>query len=144
MIHLSVVANDPVLADAIASVLAEEVSLDEVWLTHRELGKGDHHSVVIIVDEGEPENESSKVADLFWNRTTLLMIMISLKSRNLYMYDCYRLVTPELDRVIHIVREFSRMNLKKKVEEDVSMNALRKTAIAPPIPVYTEASARNH
>lgn len=118
MIRVLVLANDSLLADALASMLAAEINLDVIRLTHRELGKVDHHSVVIVVDDGQPGNESIKVADLFRDRSTLLVIMISLKSRNIYVYESYQLVNPELEQVIHIVREFSQMNLKKKSEAD--------------------------
>src|SRR5688572_15443506 len=123
MIRVLLMANNSLLADAIASTLADEIDLDVIRLTHRELGKGDHHSVVIVVDEGEPEHESIKVADLFWDRSTLLVIMISLKSRNIYIYESYQLANPELERLIHIVREFSRMNLKKNVDDHLITKA---------------------
>jgi hypothetical protein len=125
-----VLANDSLLADALASMLAVEINLDVIRLTHRELGRVDHHSVVIVVDDGQPGNESIKMADLFRDRSTLLVIMISLKSRNIYVYESYQLVNPELEQVIHIVREFSQMNLKKKSEADkVVMLSSREMAL---------------
>ena len=106
-------ANDSLLADSIASMLTGEADLDVVRLTQRELGKDDQYSVVVIIDEGEAHNESNKAADLFWDHNTLLVIMISLKRHDIYVYESYQLVNPEMERVIEIVREFGRMNLKK-------------------------------
>ena len=117
MIRVLVMANDSLLADGIVSMLTEEINLDVVRLTHRELGKGDHHSVVIVVDEGERENESIKVFHLFRDRANLIVIMISLKSRDIYIYESYQLVNPEMEQVIHIIREFSKMNLKKNPDD---------------------------
>jgi hypothetical protein len=119
MIRILIMANDSLLADSLASTLEGETDLDVVRLTQRELRKGDQYSVVIIIDEGETENDSIKTADLFWNQNTFLVIMISLKSRNIYVYEHYQLVNPEMERVIQIVRDFSRMNLKKKFEEEL-------------------------
>jgi len=129
MIGVLVMANDSLLSDAIASILAKEIDLDVIRLTHRELGNGDHYSAIIIVDEGEPEDESIQVADLFRDRSTLLVIMISLKSRDIYIYESYQLVNPRMERVIQTVRESSRMNLQKKVEEDVNMGAFKKVTM---------------
>jgi len=136
MISVLVMANDSLLADAIVSMLAEEIDLDVIRLTHRELGSGDHQSVVIVVDEGKPEDESIKVADLFRDRSTLLVIMISLKSRDTYIYESYQLANPRMERVIQIVRESSRMNLKKKVEEDVNMGAFKKVNMTRQIQIW--------
>jgi hypothetical protein len=105
-------ANDSLLADAIASMLAEEIDLDVVRVIRHEL-VGVDHSVVMVIDEGEPENESIPVAELFRNRANLLVIMISLKSRDMYLYESYQLVNPRMEQVIHIAKEFSKMNLKK-------------------------------
>lgn len=108
-------ANDSLLADSLVSILARDTDMDVVRLTPHELRKGDPYSVVIIIDEGEYENESHKAAELFLNHNTLLVIIISIKSRNISVYEYYQLVNPEKERVIHIVREFSSLNLKKKM-----------------------------
>jgi hypothetical protein len=130
MIRVIVMANDSLLADSIASSLAEEIDLDVVRLTRRELGKGDRHSVVIIVDEGESESEPINVNDLLRDDITLLVIKLSLQSRNIFVYESYQLINPSVERVIDLVRDFGKTNLKKKVEEDVRMNALRKVVVA--------------
>jgi len=127
MIRVLVMANDSLLADAIASTLAEEIDLDVIRVTRRELGKGDRHSVVILVDEGESETESIRAIDLFRDEITLLVIKLSLKSRNIYVFESYQLNNPRIERVISLVREFGRANLKKKVEERVNKGPLGKT-----------------
>ena len=131
MIRTLLMANDSLLADSLVSILARDTDIDIVRLTPHELRKGDPYSVVIIIDDGEYENEFYKAADLFGNHDTLLVIIISLKSRNVYVYECYQLVNPEMERLIYIVREFSRMDLKKKVEEDVKIKALQKMTVIP-------------
>ena len=142
MIRVLVMANDSLLADAIASILAEEINLDVVRVTRRELGKGQPHSVVIIVDEGESESESITVTDLFRDDITLLVIKLSLKSWNIFVYESYQLNNPGIERVINLVRDFGRANLKKKSEEDVNVSDLRKMTMAPPLPFYADPLAR--
>ena len=143
MIRVLVMANDSLLADAIASTLAEEISLDVVRVTRRELGKGDRYSVVIIVDEGESESESIKTTDLFRDDLTLLVIRLALNSRNIFVYESYQMNNPRIERVLDLVRDFGRANLKKKVEEDVNISALRQTTALPPLDVYAGLSADN-
>lgn len=117
MIRTLLIANDSLLADSLVSILAGDTDMDVVRLTPHELRKGDPYSVVIIIDDGEYENESHKAADLFLNHNTLLVIIISLNSRNISVYERYQLVNPEMERVIHIVREFGRMNPQKKLKK---------------------------
>ena len=119
MIHISVISNDSFLADSIASLLEEEIDLDNVRVTRRELGKGQPYSAVIIVDEGESENESIKVAELFRDEITLLVIQVSLESQNIHVYESYQLNKPSIERVINLVRVFSREYLTKKNEQAV-------------------------
>ena len=79
------------------------------------LGDGDHYSVIIIIDEGEPETEiDERWPNSFGTAALLLVIMISLKAGMSYIYESYRFANPRMKQVIQIVREFSRMNLKKK------------------------------
>jgi hypothetical protein len=121
MIRVLVMANDSLLADSIASTLAEEIDLDVVRMTRQGLGKGDRYSVVIVVDEGELEEEALRVSDLLREDVTLLLIKLSLQSRNIYVYESYQLNDPGIDRVINLVREFGRTNLKKKVEDQMKL-----------------------
>ena len=126
MIRVLVMANDSLLADVIASILAENIDLDVVRLTRRDLGKGERNSVVIIVDEGESEDEFATITDLLRDGVTLLVIKLSLKSRNIFVYESYQLTNPGIERVIALVRDFGKTNLKKKVEEEVNPNPLKK------------------
>ena len=119
MIHVSVMSNDSFLAHSIASLLEEEIDLDSVQVTRRELGKGQPYSAVIIVDEGESENESIKAAELFRDEITLLVIQVSLESQNIHVYESYQLNKPSIERVINLVRVFSREYLTKKNEQAV-------------------------
>jgi hypothetical protein len=143
MIHVLVMANDSVLAAGIVSMLAEEIDLDVVRLTRSELGKGDRYSVVIIVDEGEAEAQSIPFHDLFRENVTMLVIWLSLESRNIYVYESYQLNNPGIDRVIDLVRDFGEANLKKKAEGDSNRNPLRNTMVVTPAPVATASWANN-
>jgi len=57
MIRVLVMANDPLLADAMAAMLAEQVGVDSIRLTHHRLESDDLHSLVMVVDGGKPGNE---------------------------------------------------------------------------------------
>lgn len=46
-------ASDSRLADAIASRLAEDISPDTIHVTHHELDKEDHQSLVMVLTDGE-------------------------------------------------------------------------------------------
>ena len=86
------IASDSLPAESISSVLAEEIDLEVIQVAHRELGKGQPYSMVIVVDEEEPENKSIQATDLIRDEITLVVMM---------------------ERVIHIVQEFGRMNPQK-------------------------------
>lgn len=116
MIRVLLMANDSILADAVAALLTEEIDLDVVRLTRQELGKGDRYSVVIVVDDEEADVTPLNITDIFRNEITFLVIMLSLKHRNMYVYESYQLNNPGIERVIDLVREFGRSNLKKKLE----------------------------
>jgi hypothetical protein len=127
MIRVLMMANDSLLADGIGSLLAQEINLDVVRITQQELGKGDPHSVLLVIDEGQSVNESIKVADLFRGHGNCIVIMVSLESRNIYIYESYQLDNPDMEQVVHIIKEFSRMNLKKNPDEHL----LTKTSLSP-------------
>jgi hypothetical protein len=122
MIRVLLMANDSLLADSIASTLTAEIDLDVVRLTRRELGKGDRYSVVIIVDEEGSESRSVDLTRLLREEVTLLVILVSLNDRNIHVYETYQLNNPGIERIIDLVREFGRTNLKKKVEAAISLS----------------------
>ena len=124
MIHVLVLANDSVLADIIVSTLSKEIEIDVARMRYQELKRGDQYSVVILVDEEEPESEPFWFNDLFRDGITLLLIRVSLKSRNIFVYESYQINNPSMERVVELVRDFSQVNLKKKVEEVVKASAL--------------------
>jgi hypothetical protein len=131
-------ANDSLLADAITAILADEIDLDVVRVTRRDLGKGDPQSVVIVVDEGESEDETINVTDLFRAEITLLVIKISLRSRNIFIYESYQLNNPAMERLVNLVRDFSRTNLKKNAGGDEDAASQKK------IKGNRRAKARRH
>jgi hypothetical protein len=130
MIRILVLANDSLLGDMIVSMLSHEIDIDVVRMKYRELGQGDRYSVVIFIDEGESESESIKVTDLLREDLTLLLIKLSLKSRNIFVYESYQLNNPRIARVIDLVRDFGETNLKKKVEEALTISLLPEMTVA--------------
>jgi len=120
MVHVLVMANDWPLADSIISILSEEIDLHAVHVTRRELGKGQPYSMVVIVDEGELENESIKAIELLRDEITLLVIQVSLESENINVYESYQLYRPSIERVVNLIRDFSATYLRKKNEEVVT------------------------
>jgi hypothetical protein len=58
MKRVSVLGNDPLLADAIASRLAAEISPAAIHVTHHEFDREEHSSLVMILEEGKPGSES--------------------------------------------------------------------------------------
>ena len=116
MIRVVVMANDSLLADGIAGLLALEIDLDVVRLTRGKLGKGDRYSVVIIVDENDADSEAVNIADFIREDVTLLLIKMSLESRNIFIYESYQLNNPTAERVMELVREFGKANLKKTLK----------------------------
>ena len=118
MINVLVLANESLFADAIVAVLSQEINLDVVRTSRLELGRGGHYSVIIIVDEEAIEGESLKLKDLIREDVTLILIKVSLESRNIYVFESYQLINPEMDQVLDLLREFSRKNLKNQSEED--------------------------
>jgi len=58
MIRVLVLANDTLLADAIAWLLTEQVGVDAFQLTHHKLEDEDLHPVVMVLEERKPGDES--------------------------------------------------------------------------------------
>jgi hypothetical protein len=112
MIRVLLMANDSLLAEGIEQLLAHEIDLDVVRITHQILDSQDPRSALIVIDEGQSENMSISLIDLFRDRPNFLVIMLSLKSRNIYVYESHQLDNPNGEQVIHLIKEFSRMNLK--------------------------------
>ena len=115
--HVLVMTNDSFLADSIVSTLEEELDLPTARVVRRQLDKGQPYSAVIIVDEGESKNESIKLVERVRDEITLLVIQVSLESQNIHVYESYQLNKPTLERVVNLVRDFSRIYLTKKNEE---------------------------
>lgn len=58
MIRVLVMANDPLLASAVASRLAGEISTQAIRVAHYALDKEDHQPLVMVIERGKRENES--------------------------------------------------------------------------------------
>jgi hypothetical protein len=121
MIHVLVLANDSVLADIIVSTLSKEIDIDVVRMRYEELKRGDRYSVVILVDEEESEFAPFSFTDIFREGLTLLLIRVSIRSRNIFVYESYQINNPSMERVVGLVTDFGRAHLKKKAEERVKI-----------------------
>lgn len=122
MIRVVVMAKDSFLVKAIASILAAEIGPNVLQLTYLEPHNTyevirDPRSIFINVDEGQSRNETVTVPDQIRKDIPLLVIMISLKSRNLHIFESYQLANPGMEYVVNLVSEFSRTYLRKKFEE---------------------------
>lgn len=121
MIRVLVMANNSLLVDAIASILAVEIGPDVLQLRYR-LPRNiyetlrDPRSVLVVVDEGESESDSIKVPESFRNESPLLMIKASLKTMNIELFKGYQLPGPGIEQVIELVRDFIRTYLRKKMK----------------------------
>lgn len=125
MIRVSVMAKDSFLVQAIASILAAEIGPNVLRLTYLEPSTiyeviRDHRSVLINVDDGEVRNETITVLDLIRDDSPLLVLMISLRSRNIHIFESYPLANPEMEHVVNLVRDFSGTYLRNKNEEAVT------------------------
>ena len=125
MIRVMVMANDSLLVDVIASILAVQIGPDVLQLAYRLPPNiydaiRDPRSIVIVIDEGGSENEPIKVPDSFRVDSPLLLIKASLKTMNMDIYEGYQLTRPGMEQVIELVRDFSRTYLRKKNEEAVT------------------------
>jgi hypothetical protein len=122
MIRALVVANDSLVVDAVALLLAQEMNLDVLQLTY-ELShdmKGcirNHHSVVIMIDDGESDTALLPSARSAGDDGPVLLVRASLKAIHLDVCQSYQLGNPRIEQVIGLVRDFSRSHLKEIPEE---------------------------
>jgi hypothetical protein len=129
MIRVLVLANNVLLAKAVVSVLAEEIDLGTVWVSHQELGYGSPHSLMVFVDEGPDDDELQKTIELFRDDVTLLVLKVALTKLNIHLYESYHLNNPETERIISLVRDFSRANLKKNARRSKNASSLKKMKV---------------
>ena len=122
MKRVSVMANDSVLVDAIASILAAEIGPDVLQLTYRLPGNAcetlrDHRSMLIMIDEGESDLELLEPPDSFTNNP-LLVIKADLKTINIDVHKSYPLMkNPGPEQVTRLVRDFHKAYLGRIAEE---------------------------
>lgn len=119
MKRVSVMANDSLLVDAIASILEAEISPDVLQLTYRLPDNAyetfrDHRSMMIVIDEGVSEFELPKAPDSCAN-SPLLVIQAALKTMNIDIHKSYQMLNPCAEQVTRIVRDF-RMTYLGNVE----------------------------
>ena len=74
----------------------------------------DSRSLVIVIDEGEFENQPIKVPGSFRYNGPLLLIKTFLKSKNIDVYECCQLTRPGKEQAIEFVMNFIDANLKKR------------------------------
>jgi len=119
MIRASVMANNTILVDEIATILAREIRLDVLQLTYcqpRSIRKiiRNHRSVVILIDEGDYDNESMIETDPFFFDGPLIVIKIGLKSHNIHIFETHRLGKVGMDQMVKLLRNIKETWLPKK------------------------------
>lgn len=136
MIRAMVMANDALLVDVIASILVVEMEMhpDVLQLTYQ-LPRNfdgtviDPRSIVIVIDEGEFENQPIRVPGSFRYNNPLLLMKAFLKTRHINVYECYQLSNPGKEQAIEFVMNFIDANLKKSKGYAFSRN-IYSTAVA--------------
>jgi hypothetical protein len=101
--------------------------MDVVRMKYEQFKIGDRYSAVILVDEEQDVNHSIRFTDLFDDDLALLLIRVSVQSRNIFVYESYQIDNPNMECMVDLMRDFGRTYLKKKVE------ALVKTGVAQPM-----------
>jgi hypothetical protein len=127
MKRVSVMANDSILVDAIASILATEIGPDVLQLTYHLPDIAcealrDHRSMLIMIDEGESEVELLAPPDVVTNNP-LLVIKADLKTMNIEVHESYLLKTPSAEHLTRLVRDFHRIYLGRMNEEVITWAA---------------------
>ena len=115
--------------------------MNVVRMTGQQLRQGDRYSVVILVEDEEPESEPVQFLDLFRNGITLLLIRVSLESRDIVVYECYQINNPSVEHVVNLVRDFGSAHLKKKDKKNASISASRKMALLSRLQRYPDSLA---
>ena len=123
MKRISVIANDPMLVDAIATVLEAELGPDVLQLTYHLPRNAyqslrDHRSMLIVIDEGGSDFEFPKASDSFAN-SPLLVIQADLKTMNIDIQKSYQMLNPSADEITWLVRDF-RMSYLGNIDGVIS------------------------
>jgi hypothetical protein len=117
MIRVSVMANDSLVVDEIASILAQEIALDVLQLTyclpsHMHEYVRDHDSVFVLIDDGETATVSRSVPWMDWDTGPLLLLKATFKAIQLDVYQGFPLTELRREQVTNLIREFGRSYLK--------------------------------
>ena len=111
MMRVSVMADKSQLVNAIGTFLATEIGPDAFtycWTRNTCEAAREHPSVMVRVDEGEP-SIAAMMASLPTSVDGPLLVMgLSLSSRNLHVVECHQLDEISMERVINLVRDFCR------------------------------------
>jgi len=115
-------------------------------VSHQKLGKGSPQSMMIFVDEGEEadDDELQKTIELFRGDVTLLMIKVAMTEPKIRLYESYQLNNPETERMVGLVRDFSRANLKKKARKGKNTIFQKKMRINRKINVWQHEQHQEH
>jgi len=147
MMRVMVMANDSLQVDVIASILVVEMEMhpDVLQLTYhlpRNIDGSfiDPRSIVIVIDEGEFENQPIKVPGSFRYNSPLLLIKTFLKTRNIDLYECYQLTKPGNEQVIELVMNFIDVNLKKRKGYKFEFSGNEYNTSAAKVPIQAASS----
>ena len=115
MVHVLVLANDSLLADAIVSNLAQETTLEVLRLTQQEHRKVQRAIpkdclVVIIVEEGKSNDAFFTANELLQDYDCFRIITISAQKQHLRLCDSYQIPISGVAQVIDLAKGFRREN----------------------------------
>jgi hypothetical protein len=122
MKRISVMANDPLLVDAIASMLALEIGPDVLQLTYRLPGDAyqtlrNHRSMMIVIDEGDSEIVFSQ-APHSYSDSPMLLIKAVLRTIDIDIDKSYQMIDPDVNQLTRLVRDF-RGTYLGRIDEEV-------------------------
>ena len=118
MVHVLVMANDSLLADAIVSNLAQEATLDVLRLTQDDTGQvyqaiQKDCLVVIIVEEGKSNDAFIIANEMLQYYDCFRIITISSQKHHLRICDSYQIPISGVKQVINLAKDFTRENLSE-------------------------------
>jgi hypothetical protein len=119
MIRVSIIGDNLILVDAIASLLMAKIRPDVLQLTYSQPHQvdeavHDHGSMVIVIDDGGSDL-GSLVPVSFEHDVPVLVIKVSLRSIDMDICESYLLVKPLVIPVTKVVIDFISTYLSKTV-----------------------------
>lgn len=121
MIPVLVLAESSLLADAIASNLAQEANLKVLRLTQHDPSRvseaiREDCSVLIIIEEGKNNHAFITADDLFRDYGCFRIITISPQKHHLHICDSYEMPISGMAQVINLAKDFNQENRNEAIK----------------------------